>query len=210
MENLKLLRKERKLTLKELAEKMGIAESTLSLYENGKRKPDFDTLSKFAEYFNVSVDFLLGRSVTRNIPHYENLYSLDTPIKLPVYGDISAGQPICTAQSPSDEWVYEDGVYGDGNHFALRVAGKSMEPEIKDGSLAIIRSQDYAEKGQIVACCVDGDSATLKRYFPQPDGSILLHADNPESESYLLKPEQFKSGYAKILGVLREIKRKYY
>lgn len=210
MENLKLLRKERKLTLKELANTIGIAESTLSLYENGKRKPDFETLNKFAEYFHVSVDFLLGRSVTRNIPDYKNVYPLDAPIKLPLYGDISAGQPICTSQSPSDEWVYEDSMYGDGNHFVLRVSGKSMEPEIKDGSLAIIRSQDYANKGQIVACCIDGDSATLKRYFPQSDGSVLLHADNPESESYLITPEQFKNGYAKIIGVLREVKRKYY
>lgn len=210
MENLKLLRKERKLTLKELASRMGVAESTLSLYENGKRKPDFDTLNKFAEYFGVSVDYLLGRSVTRNIPPYENLYTLDAPIKLPVYGEISAGRPICTDQTPPDEWVYEDSAYGDGNHFALRVAGNSMEPEIKNGSLAIIRNQDYASKGQIVACCIDGDCATLKRYFPQPDGSVLLHADNPEAESYLITPEQFRMGYARILGVLREVKRKYY
>lgn len=210
MKNLRLLRKEKNLTLRELASEFGIAESTLSLYENAKRQPDFDTLKNFAEYFGVSVDYLLGRSVTRFTPPVENVYDLETPIKLPVYGEIHAGQPVCTDQSAAEEWIFEDPAYGDGNHFALKVSGDSMEPEIKDGSLAIIRYQDFAQKGQIVACCVDGDYATLKRYFPQPDGSVLLRADNPEAESYIVKPEQFKIGYARILGVLREIKRKYY
>lgn len=59
---LRTLRKERKLTMKEFGEKFSLAESTISGYENGNRKPDMDILSKFADYFSVSTDYLLGRT----------------------------------------------------------------------------------------------------------------------------------------------------
>lgn len=55
------LRKAKKVTMKELGNMIGVAESTMSLYETGKRKPDLETLSRLADYFNVSVDYLLGR-----------------------------------------------------------------------------------------------------------------------------------------------------
>lgn len=61
MERLKTLRKSKGLSMKELGSSFGLAESTISLYENGKRQPDNDTILKFAEYFGVSVDYLLGR-----------------------------------------------------------------------------------------------------------------------------------------------------
>lgn len=59
---LRALRKEQKLTMKEFGEKFSLAESTISGYENGNRKPDMDILSKFADFFNVSTDYLLGRT----------------------------------------------------------------------------------------------------------------------------------------------------
>ncbi|MGG0511543.1 helix-turn-helix domain-containing protein [Bacillus pseudomycoides] len=65
-ENLRKLRKKQNLTMKELGQKLNLAESTISGYENGNRKPDYDTLNKFADFFEVSTDYLLGRNVTKN------------------------------------------------------------------------------------------------------------------------------------------------
>ncbi len=59
MEKLRELRKEKGISLKELGAEMGVAESTMSLYENGKRQPDYETLLKLAEFFGVTVDYLL-------------------------------------------------------------------------------------------------------------------------------------------------------
>lgn len=53
------LRKQHGLTMRELGEKIGVSESTISLYETGKREPNYETLLKIAELFNVSVDYLL-------------------------------------------------------------------------------------------------------------------------------------------------------
>jgi Helix-turn-helix. len=57
------LRKEKHLTQRELADKLSISRSALSLYESNKREPDFATLKKIADFFNVSLDYLLDREV---------------------------------------------------------------------------------------------------------------------------------------------------
>lgn len=62
------LRKEQNLTQEELAQALKITRSALSLYELGRRDPDTDTMQKFAEFFNVSVDYLLGRTNIRQQP----------------------------------------------------------------------------------------------------------------------------------------------
>lgn len=64
----KELRLSKKLTQKQIAQIFGLAESTISMYESGKREPNFDQLDEFADYFNVDLNYLLGQSnVTTNI-----------------------------------------------------------------------------------------------------------------------------------------------
>ena len=59
---LKNCRKDMSLSQKELGQKIGVAESTISLYESNKRFPDAETLQKISSLFNVSLDYLLGKS----------------------------------------------------------------------------------------------------------------------------------------------------
>lgn len=69
MEALRRLRREKGISMKELGQKMGVAESTISQYETGKREPDFETLLKLGEFFNVSVDYLLrGEQYNEKMP----------------------------------------------------------------------------------------------------------------------------------------------
>ena len=60
------LRESLKLSQKELAERIGVSNVVLSRYELDDRKPDFDTLEKIADFFNVTTDYLLGRSNIKN------------------------------------------------------------------------------------------------------------------------------------------------
>ncbi len=64
-ERLILLREERGLTKKDIAEYLKIDQSTYGKYELGKREPDYDTLQKLADFFSVTTDFLLGRTDIR-------------------------------------------------------------------------------------------------------------------------------------------------
>lgn len=63
---IKELRLEKGLTLKQLGKMLNLGESTMSMYESGKRSPDYNTLLKLSEIFNVSTDYLLGKTEIKN------------------------------------------------------------------------------------------------------------------------------------------------
>lgn len=65
-ERLKILRKEAGLTQKDVAEHLGIKQPTYAQWENGRTKPKGETLEKFANFFNVSTDYLLGNTDIKN------------------------------------------------------------------------------------------------------------------------------------------------
>lgn len=65
-EILKYLRNREALSQSELAQKLGVAKSTISMYETGKREPDFETLEAIADLFNVDMNFLLGKDGSEN------------------------------------------------------------------------------------------------------------------------------------------------
>ena len=71
MENLKFLRKRMNVTQDEVAEAIHIPKPTYAHYESGRSQPDFDTLLAIADYFDVSVDYLLGHT-THNIIHLDS------------------------------------------------------------------------------------------------------------------------------------------
>ncbi|MGO4496790.1 helix-turn-helix transcriptional regulator [Paenibacillus sp. 2RAB27] len=57
-----LLREKRGLTQEDLSVKIGISRASLSHYETNRREPDYETINKIANFFNVSIDYLLGRT----------------------------------------------------------------------------------------------------------------------------------------------------
>lgn len=60
---LKSLRKSNNLTQEDLAKALKVSRSTIGMYENGSREPDYETLEAIADYFNVYIDYLLGRTL---------------------------------------------------------------------------------------------------------------------------------------------------
>lgn len=87
MSNLKIIRKSKGLTQAEVAKYIGISQNNYSYWESGKVKIDNDSLKKLADYFNVSVDYLLDRETP-------NVGNQGRGVKIPVYGEIAAGIPI--------------------------------------------------------------------------------------------------------------------
>jgi len=111
MENIRVLRKQSGLTMKQLGIELGMAESTISLYETGKRSPDIQSLIRIADFFNVSLDCLCGReyeTIERQLPKQNNqLMKLFDQLneegqeKLIVYADdlVSSGKYIKICKS---------------------------------------------------------------------------------------------------------------
>lgn len=71
-DRLRCLREIRGLTQKEAAKRMGISRTTYSNYESGNREPDIDTLVKIADFYEVSIDFLVGRTDNPNMTFSEH------------------------------------------------------------------------------------------------------------------------------------------
>lgn len=126
---------------------------------------------------------------------------------IPLYGQIAAGLPILAQQNKEEDLPVDPALFGSPEAFALKVQGESMKDlQIRDGDLAIIRRQENAENGQIVAAMVDGmeTEATLK-ILRRTRSSIELH---PANEAF--QPQIFKGNdrarvtiLGKLVGVIR-------
>ena len=191
------LLKERQTTVYRVAKSTGIPASTFTDWKNGRSVPKAEKLKKIAAYFDIPLSYLLGAD--------EQAYP-STEKNIPIIGEIRAGSPIITNETLLGYERAE--VDNDEDYFYLKVCGDSMKDiGMVHGSLVLFHKQQYAEDGEIVACLVGGDSATVKR-FRRTGRSIYLHPENEEYEPIRLSTEDFESGEARILGVAREVKIK--
>lgn len=98
--------------------------------------------------------------------------------RVPVLGQIAAGLPILAEENVEDWIAVGEEFANRGQLFALQVRGDSMEEaHILDGDLVLVRMQDTAERGQIVAALI-GEDATLKTYWPQGNKVLLLPSNS--------------------------------
>ncbi len=128
----------------------------------------------------------------------------DSPLAQPgglkLVGRIAAGQPI-EAIEQNEELTFSDWVE-DGSKFALRVTGDSMiEEHIADGDFVIIKKQDEARDGQIVAVRDEDGEATLKKIYRDRTRVRL------EPANHTMKP--IFRDHVDILGILVGVVRKY-
>lgn len=189
------------LTLKEVAEQIGVKEATVQRYESGNIKTlKQETIAKIAQVLKVSPSYLMGWDED---PLPSNVTPLSSLPMIPVVGNIAAGQPIL-AQENIIGYIPTD-IKNPDEYFYLHVEGDSMiNAGIPDGADVLIRKQNCAENGQIVACFVNGDSATLKR-FKQLNDTVFLIPENSNYEPIIVKCNDFETGYARILGVAVEV-----
>jgi repressor LexA len=118
--------------------------------------------------------------------------------RIPLVGQIAAGSPLLAEENIEDWLALDEGFAPAGKLFALRVRGDSMiGAHILDGDIVIVRMQEEAERGQIVAALID-DEATLKTYLPQ-GGSVILLPANPAYDPLIF--DRDNGGSLSILGI---------
>jgi repressor LexA len=191
---IKHYRKLRKMTQKELGLKIGVKHNTISGYESGTNEADQDMLFKIASILDVSINDLFP-SIKNISP--QNLIPINSGlIKIPVIGEIACGEPILASQN-IEEFIYEPSdTLPNGEIFALKAKGDSMEPTIPNGAIVLIREQNEVAYGEIAAVLVNGDlEATLKRIKKQGD-TVFLMSDNPKYEPYIIDEQN----PARIIG----------
>lgn len=123
--------------------------------------------------------------------------------QLSLYGKIAAGTPIEALRDHSNRVEVPSALLGDGDHYALTVAGDSMiEAGILDGDTVLIRRADDADNGQIVVALIDEQEATLKR-LRKKGNSIALEAANPAYETRIFGPDRVRI-QGRLVGLLRQ------
>ncbi|MGW7266979.1 transcriptional repressor LexA [Streptomyces sp. NPDC054842] len=123
------------------------------------------------------------------------------PAEVPLIGRIAAGVPVLAEEAIEDVYLLPRQLVGEGDLFALTVAGDSMvEAAICDGDIVTVRRQDSADHGDIVAALIE-DEATVKQLHRR-DGQVLLM---PRNAAYQPIPGDQAVILGKVVGVLRRL-----
>ena len=125
----------------------------------------------------------------------------DSLVPVPLLGQIAAGAPILADENETETFPLPRELVGDGDLFLLRVKGDSMiDAAICDGDFVVIRSQQTAENGEIVAALLD-DEATVKT-LSRRDGHVWLL---PANDSYAPIPGDDARVMGKVVSVFRKL-----
>jgi repressor LexA len=136
----------------------------------------------------------------------EILPSEATPraVDLPLLGSVAAGMPIEMLENETFS-VPESFVGRGGNHYVLRVRGNSMvEEQIKDGDFVVVNERRRADNGEMVIALINGNAATVKKYYRERDGRIRLQ---PANET--MQPIYVHENDVTIQGIVVGVMRRY-
>ena len=183
-------RKAAGLTQRQLADKIGVSNTSISNWENSFSMPDPDTIQHLCWALNVQPNYFFGAALS-SIP---GIIPMPEMRKVPLIGTIACGAPILADEHIEEYIDIPRHIQAD---FALACKGDSMiNARIFDGDIVYIRQQDTVENGEIAAVLIDGD-ATLKRVRIHPD-RIILEPENPMYDPLVYRNEEMNT--VRILG----------
>ena len=219
---LKKLRTNKSLTQKELATILNVSQNAIFNWENGKREPSIDMLRKIADYFNVSVDYLIGLDnkiikvdLFGKVGALEDIINTQSNVELPakriiipVLGRIAAGMPLEAVENIIDTEEISEDMAKTGEFFGLHIKGDSMEPDIHNGDTVIVRQQDDAENDEIVIALINSNDGVCKR-LKKYENSIALVSLNANYEPMYFNNTEIMDKPVKIIGKVVELRRKF-
>ena len=124
-------------------------------------------------------------------------------VELPLLGNVAAGVPIEAIEGQETLAVPDSFVGRAGSHYVLRVRGNSMiDEQIRDGDFVVVNERQRADNGETVIALVNGNSATVKKYYRERDGRIRLQPAN-ETMAPIVVHEQDLLIQGVVVGVLR-------
>lgn len=183
-----------------------LGKNDLSQYVSGKVEPGQGKLTVLGKALGVNEAWLMGYDVEKTLPELpKGAIPFVSNYMAPVLGRIPAGYPALA----NDEIIghYPVNVPNPEECFWLVVSGDSMiDAGIEPQDQVLIRRQPVADNGQIVACRMNGDEATLKRFHQQGD-TVILYPANAKYQPIIVPKSDFESGYASIIGVAIELRR---
>lgn len=175
---IKYYRKKLGLTQEELGNYVGVQKSAIAKYENGRiENLKRSTIEKLSELFGILPSELLGISATNNV--MSNTTN--------VIGVIPAGTPLEAIEDIIGEIEYPSR-FANKQVFALQIKGDSMNKVLPDGCIGLFEKTSTLENGEIGAIMVNGDDATVKKFYRLTDSYVLEPVSfNPEQHPLIIK-----------------------
>ncbi len=217
--------KEKGLKVSDVVKATGLKASMFSDWKAGRYVPKNDKMVKVADFLGVPVtsfadnagipipqsvkDEVKPGSKTDITDLFAGSSGLRVSFRIPVLGRVAAGIPISACEDVLDYEEITEDMRRDGDYFALRIQGDSMEPKISDGDVVIVRQQEDADDGDIVIALVNGDDAVCKRLKKYQDGSVALLSTNPMYGPLFFSRAQIDITPVKIIGKVKELRAKF-
>jgi repressor LexA len=175
-------RKLKKLTQKQLGERIGVKHNTISSYESGTNAPEQDMLFALAEQLDISINDLFPS--TKEFMYEEVKKNHSNIREINVYGTISAGEALFAEQYIEGTMpVLSSLLDRSKEYFFLKVKGDSMNLEFTEGTLVLIERTTSVENGQIAAVLIDAEEATVKKVSVSENANtvtLIPLSSNPE------------------------------
>ena len=204
IEQIEKVLKDKNVSKKTMFNDLKLNINSISTWKKRGTIPSAATVERIAEYLDVSVDYLLGKTDEKK-PASES--GSRKGVKIPVYGTIAAGYPIEAIENVIDYEEITPELASTGEFFALLVKGDSMEPKISSGDIVIIKKQPDVESGQIAAVLINGNEATLKKVVKHND-SLSLISNNSVYQPMTFSSKEVETLPVVILGRAVELRAK--
>lgn len=187
------------ISFNKLEDELGFGKGYIS--KLGSSGPNSNKLEKIANYFGVTMDFLLNGIK-------EDTSSGKAGVKVPILGKVAAGIPIEEIEDIIGWEEISESMAKKGKYFCLQIKGDSMEPDLRNGDIVIVRHQNTAENGDVVIAQVNGNEATCKRLAVSEHG-ITLMSYNSKYDPMSFTNEQIENIPVTIIGKVVESRRKF-
>lgn len=203
---LRTLRKQRKLTQGQLGKALGVSDVTVGYWERDLNVPGGKSLTKLAQYLGVSEGFLLyGHEEAANVGP-----APVTAQQIPIISYVQAGawSPECDARNLDGTVDYIlTSEFHSYSTFALKVKGKSMEPDFVEGDVIIVDPELHPGPGDYVVAKNGSDEATFKKYRARgvSDTGEEIFELIPLNEDYAVRNSAKEK--IRIVGVVVEHRR---
>ena len=210
MKRLKELRIAKKLYQKDVASAIGIDRTTYVKYELGQSEPNFEILQQLADFFDVSVDYILNRTdIKKPLPSSVYPIEEDGFVIMHVLASVKAGyngQAIVEYTDdtiPVTKLAYKG--YPQDECVVMRVSGDSMYPKLLDGDYILVHQQPSVDSGSIAIVIYNGDEATVKKVrYKAGEDWVELIPTNPEYQAKRIEGQDLEQChvFGLVLGLV--------